>query len=102
MMWQRVHNSTASETADTNGLLDSAICTITTCSHVGEDRLTYLRRFKCRKARQQEYVVAERLVYNRFSDTAATERSNNGVVDGLLNALNDKRLEISLRHGPKA
>eukprot|EP00873_Tetraselmis_striata_P018682 jgi/Tetstr1/438946/TSEL_027441.t1 len=59
-----------------------------------EDRLTYLRRFKCKKALTGEERVAERLVYSRFVDTTAAERSSNGV-DGL-NALDDKRLEVSL------
>eukprot|EP00873_Tetraselmis_striata_P037565 jgi/Tetstr1/457829/TSEL_044374.t1 len=51
---------------------------------------TYLRRFKCKKALTGEERVAE-----RFFETTAAERSSNGV-DGLLNALDDKRLEVNL------
>eukprot|EP00873_Tetraselmis_striata_P008981 jgi/Tetstr1/429245/TSEL_001908.t1 len=38
---------------------------------------------------------------SRFFDTTAAERSSNGV-DGLLKALDDKRLEVSLHHAAKA
>eukprot|EP00873_Tetraselmis_striata_P038201 jgi/Tetstr1/458465/TSEL_004320.t1 len=48
-----------------------------------------------------EERVAERLVYSRFFDTTAADRSSNGV-DGLLNALDDKRLEVSLHKAAKA
>eukprot|EP00873_Tetraselmis_striata_P014676 jgi/Tetstr1/434940/TSEL_023936.t1 len=97
----RAKNATARDTADANDLLDSAILTIATCGQAAEDRLTYLRRFKCKKALTGEERVAERLVYSRFFDTAAAERSSNGV-DGLLNAPDDKRLEISLHQAAKA
>eukprot|EP00873_Tetraselmis_striata_P004942 jgi/Tetstr1/425206/TSEL_015667.t1 len=40
-------------------------------------------------------------VYSRFFDTTAAEGSSNGV-DGLLNALDDKRLEVSLQQAAKA
>eukprot|EP00873_Tetraselmis_striata_P017844 jgi/Tetstr1/438108/TSEL_026731.t1 len=66
-----------------------------------EDRLTYLQRFKCKQALTGEERLAERLVYSRFFDTTAAERSSNGV-DGLFNALDDKRLEVSLHHVAKA
>eukprot|EP00873_Tetraselmis_striata_P038086 jgi/Tetstr1/458350/TSEL_044789.t1 len=92
----RAKNAIARDTADANDLLDSAIRTIATCGQAVEDRLTYLRRFKCKKALTGEERVAERLVYSRFFDTTAAERSCNGV-DGLLNALDDKRLEEGVR-----
>jgi uncharacterized membrane protein len=44
---------------------------------------------------------AERLVCSRFFDTLATHRSTNGV-DGLLAALKDKQIEISLHATAKA
>eukprot|EP00873_Tetraselmis_striata_P002462 jgi/Tetstr1/422726/TSEL_013523.t1 len=98
----RAKNATARDTADANDLLDSAIRTIATCGQAAEDRLTYLRRFKCKKALTTgEERVAERLVYSRFFDTTAAERSNNGV-DGLLNAMDDIRLEVSLHQAAKA
>eukprot|EP00873_Tetraselmis_striata_P035598 jgi/Tetstr1/455862/TSEL_042651.t1 len=97
----RAKNATARDTADANDLLDSAIRTIATCGHAAEDRLTYLRRFKCKKALTGEERVAERLVYSRFFDITAAERSSNGV-DGLLNAMDDKRLEVILHQAAKA
>eukprot|EP00873_Tetraselmis_striata_P001327 jgi/Tetstr1/421591/TSEL_012535.t1 len=97
----RANNATARDTADANDLLDSAIRTIATCGQAAEDRLTYLRRFKCKKALTGEERVAERLVYSRFFDTTAAEGSINGV-DGLLNAMDDKRLEVSLHQAAKA
>eukprot|EP00873_Tetraselmis_striata_P033009 jgi/Tetstr1/453273/TSEL_003955.t1 len=75
----RAKNATARDTADANDLLDSAIRTIATCGQGAEDRLAYLRRFKCKKALTGEERVAERLVYSRFFDTTAAERSNDGV-----------------------
>eukprot|EP00873_Tetraselmis_striata_P018673 jgi/Tetstr1/438937/TSEL_002954.t1 len=89
----RAKNATARDTADyADDLLDSAIRTIATCGQAVEDHLTYLRRFKCKKALTGEERVAERLIFSRFFDTTAAERSSNGV-DGLLNALDDKRPE---------
>eukprot|EP00873_Tetraselmis_striata_P018382 jgi/Tetstr1/438646/TSEL_027197.t1 len=65
------------------------------------NRLAYLRRFKCKKTLTGEERVAERLVYSRFFDTTAAERSSNGV-DGLLNALDDKQLEVTFLEGELA
>eukprot|EP00873_Tetraselmis_striata_P006052 jgi/Tetstr1/426316/TSEL_016632.t1 len=48
-----------------------------------------------------EERVAERIVYARFFDTTAVEPSSN-VVDGLLNTLDDKRLEVILHLAAKA
>eukprot|EP00873_Tetraselmis_striata_P010133 jgi/Tetstr1/430397/TSEL_020207.t1 len=73
----RAENATARDTADANDLLDSAIRTIATCGQGAEDRLAYLRRFKCKTALTGKERVAERLVYSRFFDTTAAERSNN-------------------------
>eukprot|EP00873_Tetraselmis_striata_P005985 jgi/Tetstr1/426249/TSEL_016569.t1 len=97
----RAENATARDTADANDLLDSAIRAIATCGQDDEDRLTYLRRFKCKKALTGEGRVPECLVDSRFFDTTAAERSNNGV-DGLLNAIDDKRLEVRLHQAAKA
>jgi hypothetical protein len=44
---------------------------------------------------------AERLIYSRFLDTQATDRSTNGV-DRLLAALKDKRIEVILHSAAKA
>eukprot|EP00873_Tetraselmis_striata_P039898 jgi/Tetstr1/460162/TSEL_005478.t1 len=97
----RAKNATVRDTADANDLLDSAIRTIATCGQAAEDRLTYLRRYKCKKAFTGEERVAEPLVYSRFFDTTAAERSSNGA-DGLFNVLDDKRLEVSLHQAVKA
>eukprot|EP00873_Tetraselmis_striata_P010959 jgi/Tetstr1/431223/TSEL_020935.t1 len=48
-----------------------------------------------------EEQVAERLIYSRVFDTAEHERAAN-VVDGLLAALEDKRLEVGLAAAAKA
>eukprot|EP00873_Tetraselmis_striata_P023145 jgi/Tetstr1/443409/TSEL_031422.t1 len=48
-----------------------------------------------------EEQVLERLIYSRPFDTAEHERSAN-VVDGLLTALEDKRLEVGLAAAAKA
>eukprot|EP00873_Tetraselmis_striata_P006615 jgi/Tetstr1/426879/TSEL_017092.t1 len=63
--------------------------------------LAHLRRFKAKKALTPEEQVAERLIYSRVFDTAEHERSAN-VVDGLLAALEDKRLEVGLAAAAKA
>eukprot|EP00873_Tetraselmis_striata_P019704 jgi/Tetstr1/439968/TSEL_003034.t1 len=97
-------NPTARDTAAANDLLDSVIRTIATCGQAAEDRLTYLSpAFQVQEDtyRREWKRVAERLVYSRFFETTAAERSSNGV-DGLLNAMNDKRLEVSRHHAAKA
>eukprot|EP00873_Tetraselmis_striata_P007845 jgi/Tetstr1/428109/TSEL_018164.t1 len=82
--------------ADADYLLDSVLRTLKTIAAAGEDRLTYTRRFKGKKALTgDENTVAERLVYRRFFDTAVADRGANGV-DGLLAALDDKRLEAGV------
>eukprot|EP00873_Tetraselmis_striata_P023178 jgi/Tetstr1/443442/TSEL_031453.t1 len=54
-----------------------------------------------KKALTPEEQVAERLIYSRVFDNAEHERSAN-VVDGLLAALEDKRLEVGLAAAAKA
>eukprot|EP00873_Tetraselmis_striata_P035644 jgi/Tetstr1/455908/TSEL_042689.t1 len=56
---------------------------------------------RAKKALTPEEQVAERLIYSRVFDTAEHERSAN-VVDGLLAALEDKRLEVGLAAAAKA
>eukprot|EP00873_Tetraselmis_striata_P028526 jgi/Tetstr1/448790/TSEL_036024.t1 len=65
----RAQNATARDTADANDLLDSAICTIATCGQVAEDRLTSLRRFKCKKALTGEERLAESALPTPASST---------------------------------
>jgi hypothetical protein len=67
----------------------------------GEARLTYIRRFKAKKILTGEERVAERLVYTSCFDTIASDRKGN-VVDGLLSAMEDKRLEVSITSSAKA
>eukprot|EP00873_Tetraselmis_striata_P020155 jgi/Tetstr1/440419/TSEL_028753.t1 len=57
--------------------------------------------FKANKALTGEEQVAERLIYSRVFDPAEHDRSAN-VVDGLLAALEDKRLEVGLAAAAKA
>eukprot|EP00873_Tetraselmis_striata_P020147 jgi/Tetstr1/440411/TSEL_028745.t1 len=74
-------------------LLDAALRTFAAVGDAHEAwRVTYLRRFKAKKALTSEQQVAEQLIYSPIFDPAEHERSAN-VVDGLLAAL-DKRLEI--------
>eukprot|EP00873_Tetraselmis_striata_P006923 jgi/Tetstr1/427187/TSEL_017375.t1 len=82
------------------GRLGKSALTVVYIFAAAEDRLTYLRRFKCKKALTGEERVAERLACSRFFDTSAAERSNNGV-DGLLNAVDDKRLESASTMRPR-
>jgi hypothetical protein len=58
-------------------------------------RLTYIRRFKGKKALAGEERAAERLVYSLFFDTHAADRGTNSV-DGLLAAPENKCMEVSL------
>jgi hypothetical protein len=64
-------------------------------------RLTYIRRLKAKKILTGEERVAERLVYTRCFDTVASDRGGN-VVDGLVSALEDKRLEVGITSVAKA
>jgi hypothetical protein len=80
---------------DTWGLVDAIKGTQRACCNVHEEKLTYMRSFKCKKLRTGDERATERLVYTRLFDTKARDRSANGV-DGLLAALDDKRLEVSL------
>eukprot|EP00873_Tetraselmis_striata_P038120 jgi/Tetstr1/458384/TSEL_044822.t1 len=86
---------------DALDLLDAAHRTLKAVGDADEARLTYLRRFKAKKALTPEEQVAERLIYSRVFDTAEHERSAN-VVDGLEAALEDKRLENGLADAAKA
>eukprot|EP00873_Tetraselmis_striata_P006658 jgi/Tetstr1/426922/TSEL_017135.t1 len=79
------------------GLRDTALRT----TFAVEARVAYLRRFKAKKALTGKEQVAERLIYSRDLDAAEHERPAN-VVDGLLAALEDKRLEVDLADATKA
>jgi hypothetical protein len=67
----------------------------------GEARLTYIRRLKAKKILTGEERVAERLVYTRCFDTVASDPGGR-VVDGLLSALQGKRLEVNITAVAKA
>eukprot|EP00873_Tetraselmis_striata_P021514 jgi/Tetstr1/441778/TSEL_029995.t1 len=87
---------------DALDLLDAAHRPLEAVGDADEARLTYLRRFKAKKALTPEDQVAERLIYSRVFDiTAEHERSAN-VVDGLLAALEDKRPQVGLEATVKA
>jgi hypothetical protein len=67
----------------------------------GEAQLTYIRRFEAKKILGGEERLAERLVYTRCFDTIAADRGGN-VVDGLVSALEDKRLKVNITAVAKA
>eukprot|EP00873_Tetraselmis_striata_P044600 jgi/Tetstr1/464864/TSEL_009602.t1 len=91
----RAPDTPTQDRANALDLLDAAHRTLEAVEDADEARLTYLRRFKAKKALTPEEQVAKRLIYSRVFDTAEHERSAN-VVDGLLAALEDKRLEVGL------
>eukprot|EP00873_Tetraselmis_striata_P002735 jgi/Tetstr1/422999/TSEL_013775.t1 len=64
--------------------------------------LIYLRRVKCTTGHTGEGRVAKRLINNGFFDIAASECSISNGVDPLLNAVDNKRLEVSLHQAAKA
>jgi hypothetical protein len=97
----RSTTATATERAHAWDIIDAAVRTHKAVTQAVESRLTYVRRFKGKKALTGEERVAERLVYSRFFDTQAAGRSTNGV-DGLLAAHEDKRIEVSLHAAAKA
>jgi hypothetical protein len=92
---------TAAERAHARDINDAAVRTHKAVTQAVESRLTYIRRFKGKKALAGEERVAKRLVYSRFLDTYAADRSTKGV-DRLLTTLEDKRVEFSLHVAAKA
>eukprot|EP00873_Tetraselmis_striata_P011587 jgi/Tetstr1/431851/TSEL_021342.t1 len=62
-------------------------------TRTSEARVTY--RFKAKKALTGEEQVAEHLIYSRVFDPAEHEHSAN-IIDGMLAALEEKRLEVGL------
>jgi hypothetical protein len=93
--------ATAAERAHAWDIHDAAVWTHKVVTQAVESRLTYIRRFKGKKALTGDERVAERLVYSRFFDTHAPDRSTNGV-DGLFVPLEDKRIEDCLNATAKA
>eukprot|EP00873_Tetraselmis_striata_P046260 jgi/Tetstr1/466524/TSEL_011031.t1 len=88
-------NTPTQDRVDALDLLDTAHRTLEAAGDADEAMLTYLRRFKAKKALTPEEQVAERLIYSRVFDAAEHERSAN-VVDGVLAALEGKRIEVVL------
>eukprot|EP00873_Tetraselmis_striata_P034155 jgi/Tetstr1/454419/TSEL_041320.t1 len=97
----RAPDTPTQDRVDALDLLDAAHRTLEAVGDADEARLTYLRRFKAKKALTPEEQVTERLIYSRVFDAAEHERSAN-VADGLLAALEDKRLEVGLAAAAKA
>jgi hypothetical protein len=97
----RSTKATAAKRAYAWDVDDAAVRATKVVTHVVESRITYIRRFKGKKALTGEERVAERLVCSRFFDTHAAECCTNGV-DGLLAALEDKGIEASLHAAAKA
>jgi hypothetical protein len=98
-----VRSTTATETERAHAwdITDAAVRTHKAVTQAVESRPTYVQRFKGKKALTGEERVAELLVYSRFFDTQAADRSTNGV-DGLLAALEVKRIEVSFPAAAKA
>jgi hypothetical protein len=102
-LWRRfvrVPTATAAKRAHAWDGHDAAIRTHKVVTHAVEWKITYIRRFKGKKALTGEEIVAERIVYSTFFDTQAADRSNNGI-DGLLAASEDKPNEASLHAAAK-
>jgi hypothetical protein len=97
----RAITSTPDEPTYAYSIVGAALRTHQAVASAGEARLTYIRRFKAKKIFTGEERVAERLVYTRCFDTVASDRGGN-VVDGLMSALEDKRLEVSITTAAKA
>jgi hypothetical protein len=87
--------------ADIWGLFDATARTQKACNNGHEERLTHLYRFKYKKLLSGEERVAENFVYSRFFDTQIGERNAHGV-DGLLAAIEDKRIEVSMHAAANA
>jgi hypothetical protein len=84
---------TPDEKAYAYSIIDAALRTHQAVASAGEARLTYIGRFRAKKILNGKERVAERLVYSRCFDLIAAYRGGN-VVDGLISALVDKRLEV--------
>jgi hypothetical protein len=97
----RSTTATAAERAHAWDIHDAAVRTHKAVTQAVESRLTYIFRLKGKKALTGEERVVERLVYSRFIDTHDADRTTNGV-DGLLAALEDKRIKLSLHAAAKA
>jgi hypothetical protein len=92
--------STPDETTYAYSLVDAALRTNQAVALAGEARLTTIMRLKAKKILTGEERFAERLVYTRCFDTVASDRGGS-VVDGLMSALEDKRLEVSITGAAK-
>jgi hypothetical protein len=97
----RAVTSTPDENDYTLSLINAELRTHQIVASAGEARLTYMRRFKTKKILTGKEQVAERLVYTRCFDTIASDRGGN-VVDGLMSALEDKRIKVSITAASKA
>jgi hypothetical protein len=74
---------------------DAAVRTHKAATQAVGLRFTCVRRSKGKKTLSGEELVASRLVYSRFFDTQAADRSTN-VVAGLLPTMEDIRIEVGL------
>jgi hypothetical protein len=59
---------------DAWGLVDTTRKTHIACFNAHEEKLTYMRRFKCKKLPTGDKRVAELLVYSKFSTGGGPER----------------------------
>jgi hypothetical protein len=93
--------STPDEKAYAYSLIDAALRAHQAVTSAGEARPTNIKRFEAKKILNGEERVAERLVYTRGFDTIATDQRSN-VANGLLSAMEDKRLEVIITAVAKA
>jgi hypothetical protein len=97
----RSTTGTVAERARARDVHDEAVRTHKAVTHAVKSRYTYIRCVKGKKVHTGEERANERLVYSRFFDTQTTDRNTNGV-GGILSALEDKRIEVSLPVAAKA
>lgn len=97
---QAAHPPTA-DTADAWDMLAAAAETRAAAAAATADRIDYIRRFKARGPLTDDERVAQRLIQQQCFGTAAADAETSRV-GALLQALDDKRLEVSLYHAAKA
>jgi ribosomal protein L12E/L44/L45/RPP1/RPP2 len=92
---------TPDEKAYAYSLIDASTRTHQTAASAGKARLTYIRRFKAKKVLTGEKRVAERLINSRCFGSISSKPGGK-VVDILMSAMEDKRLEVSITAVAKA
>eukprot|EP00873_Tetraselmis_striata_P002495 jgi/Tetstr1/422759/TSEL_013556.t1 len=100
----RADDPTPQARPDADYLHDSALRTLKTVAAAGEDRLTYIRRFKGKQTHTRDEKTQSWSASSsntNFFDTAVAERGPNSV-DDLLAAPDDKRFEVNILQAANA